>query len=82
MVPKGLTGHTTGFFDNFGDPDVSKARVAQEWMSWTLPARCQTTAAQLQASARLMSPALKANAEDAAPAEPPVEPAPADKPQG
>ncbi|MFE9173927.1 ABC transporter substrate-binding protein [Streptomyces kebangsaanensis] len=26
MVPKGLTGHTTGFFDNFGDPNVAKAR--------------------------------------------------------
>ncbi|MGV9559979.1 ABC transporter substrate-binding protein [Streptomyces sp. NPDC003522] len=26
MVPKGLTGHTTGFFDDFGDPDPAKAR--------------------------------------------------------
>ncbi|MET8246810.1 ABC transporter substrate-binding protein [Streptomyces sp. NPDC005202] len=26
MVPKGLTGHTTGYFDNFGDPSVAKAR--------------------------------------------------------
>ncbi|WP_281155083.1 ABC transporter substrate-binding protein [Streptomyces sp. HYC2] len=26
MVPKGLTGHTTGFFDEFGDPSVAKAR--------------------------------------------------------
>ncbi|MFK4146078.1 ABC transporter substrate-binding protein [Streptomyces sp. NPDC004065] len=26
MVPKGLTGHTTSFFDDFGDPSVSKAR--------------------------------------------------------
>ncbi|MFE0787536.1 ABC transporter substrate-binding protein [Streptomyces mutabilis] len=26
MVPKGLTGHTTGFFDDYGDPDVGKAR--------------------------------------------------------
>ncbi|MEU6419398.1 ABC transporter substrate-binding protein [Streptomyces spiralis] len=26
MVPKGLTGHTTGFFDDFGDPSVTKAR--------------------------------------------------------
>ncbi|GGS97401.1 ABC transporter substrate-binding protein [Streptomyces chromofuscus] len=26
MVPKGLTGHTTGYFDNFGDPDPDKAR--------------------------------------------------------
>jgi peptide/nickel transport system substrate-binding protein len=26
MVPKGLTGHTTGFFDDFGEPSVSKAQ--------------------------------------------------------
>ncbi|MFF7755986.1 ABC transporter substrate-binding protein [Streptomyces sp. NPDC007971] len=26
MVPKGLTGHTTSFFDDFGDPSVPKAR--------------------------------------------------------
>ncbi|MDF3299625.1 ABC transporter substrate-binding protein [Streptomyces tropicalis] len=26
MVPRGLTGHTTGFFDDFGDPSVPKAR--------------------------------------------------------
>ncbi|MHA5053863.1 ABC transporter substrate-binding protein [Streptomyces sp. SD15] len=26
MVPKGLTGHTTGFFDDYGDPSSSKAR--------------------------------------------------------
>ncbi|MCW7943891.1 peptide-binding protein [Streptomyces hygroscopicus] len=26
MVPAGLTGHTTGFFDEFGDPSTAKAR--------------------------------------------------------
>ncbi|GGW44982.1 solute-binding transport lipoprotein [Streptomyces lucensis JCM 4490] len=26
MVPKGLTGHSTGFFDDFGNPSVAKAR--------------------------------------------------------
>ncbi|MGW0418288.1 ABC transporter substrate-binding protein [Streptomyces sp. NPDC003015] len=26
MVPAGLTGHTTGFFDDFGDPSVAKAK--------------------------------------------------------
>lgn len=26
MVPKGLTGHTTGFFDDYGEPSVPKAR--------------------------------------------------------
>jgi len=57
--------------------NVSKARLAQEWMSWTLPSRCQTTAHTLETRARLMSPALKANVEEPAPAEPaPAEPAP------
>ncbi len=27
MVPTGLTGHTTAFFDDFGDPDPKKARA-------------------------------------------------------
>ncbi|MFH9554146.1 ABC transporter substrate-binding protein [Streptomyces sp. NPDC051445] len=27
MVPSGLTGHTTGFFDSFGNPDTAKART-------------------------------------------------------
>jgi peptide/nickel transport system substrate-binding protein len=26
MVPRGLAGHTTGFFDRFGEPDVKKAQ--------------------------------------------------------
>ncbi|MGW1883793.1 ABC transporter substrate-binding protein [Streptomyces sp. NPDC001970] len=26
MVPKGIAGHTTSFFDTFGDPDVDKAK--------------------------------------------------------
>src|SRR5690606_39444450 len=26
MVPKGLTGHTTGFFDDYGEPSVAKAK--------------------------------------------------------
>ncbi|MEU2353314.1 ABC transporter substrate-binding protein [Streptomyces misionensis] len=28
MVPKGLTGHTTAFFDAYGDPGTAKARAA------------------------------------------------------
>ncbi|MER6998956.1 ABC transporter substrate-binding protein [Streptomyces sp. NPDC000410] len=26
MIPKGIAGHTTSFFDTFGEPDVDKAR--------------------------------------------------------
>jgi hypothetical protein len=63
-----------------GGPDVTKARMAQEWMSWTLPARCQTTADQLTARARLMGPAFKVNAEEEAPAPAPAADKPADPP--
>jgi len=48
-------------------PEVSKARMAQEWMSWVLPAKCETTAAALQARARLGGAAFKVNAPDEAP---------------
>jgi len=44
-------------------PEVSKARKAQEWMSWTLPARCETTAASLEQRSKLMGASLRANTE-------------------
>jgi hypothetical protein len=47
-------------------PDVSKARKAQEWMSWTLPARCEATAASLEQRAKLMGASFKVNEEPAA----------------
>ena len=72
--------------------------VAQQWMGWTLPVRCQPTAVKLEASARLLGRAFQANAaEDAPPepappadpaaaaipaADPPSEPAPATDPIG
>lgn len=48
-------------------PEVTKARKAQEWMSWSLPARCETVAASLEARSKLMGATLRANA----PKEPP-----------
>ncbi|HEY8574321.1 hypothetical protein [Phenylobacterium sp.] len=58
-------------------PDVTKARKAQEWMSWTLPARCVSVADALEARAKLMGASFKVNAEPApaAPAEAPAAPA-------
>jgi hypothetical protein len=49
-------------------PGVSKARMAQEWMSWTLPARCQTTAKSLEERATLMGASFQVNTEPQAPA--------------
>ena len=54
-------------------PEVTKARKAQEWMSWALPARCDTVAESLEARARLMGATLRMNSESAAPAVPAVE---------
>jgi hypothetical protein len=74
-------------------PETPKARIAQEWMSWALPARCETTATELQKKALLMGPAFKVNTEEAqepaaapaeaapAPADSGSPPAPADAPQ-
>lgn len=50
-------------------PEVTQARKAQEWMSWALPARCETTAKALEQRAALMGSAFKVNAG----AEPPAE---------
>ncbi len=60
-------------------PDVTKARKAQEWMSWTLPVRCETTAATLEQRSRLMGASLRANteAEPAPTTETPASEAPA-----
>jgi hypothetical protein len=51
-------------------PDVTKARKAQEWMSWALPARCERVSAQLETRSKLMGTALKANAPKDEPAPP------------
>lgn len=51
-------------------PEVTKARKAQEWMGWALPARCETVATSLEARARLMGATLRVNTPaDAPPAE-------------
>ena len=54
---------------------VSKARLAQEWMSWTLPAACEPTAKNLEVRSRLGAAALQVNATS-----PPGQPAPAAAP--
>lgn len=73
-------------------PEVTKARKAQEWMSWALPARCETVAVSLEQKAKLMGATFRVNEEPppaapvepetvstVAPAEPPAE-APKDAP--
>jgi hypothetical protein len=57
-------------------PDVTPARLAQAWMSWALPAKCETTAKTLHDRAVLMGASFKVNEEPEAP--PPEASAPAD----
>ena len=57
---------------------VTKARKAQEWMSWVLPAKCETVAANLEARAKLSGAAFRVN--EAAPPEAAPE-APAEAPK-
>jgi hypothetical protein len=60
-------------------PEVTKARKAQEWMSWALPARCERVAADLETRSKLLGASLRANApKEPAPAE--TEAKPADAP--
>ena len=55
--------------------EVTKARKAQEWMGWALPARCVTVAASLDARSRLMGATLRVNTPvEAAPAPAATEP--------
>ncbi|RAK61955.1 hypothetical protein [Phenylobacterium kunshanense] len=61
-------------------PEVTKARKAQEWMSWALPARCEKVAAQLETRSVLMGTALKANAPADAPPSATDEPPAAEAP--
>ena len=57
-----------------GAANITNARLAQEWMSWALPARCEPTAKRLQQNAALMGPAFSTGAE---PLESPAPEAPA-----
>jgi len=59
-------------------PDITKARLAQEWMSWTLPARCPAVADALEKRARLLGASLKVNAAPEDAPTPPTEQATAE----
>jgi hypothetical protein len=57
-------------------PSITKARLAQEWMSWALPARCETTAKTLKDRATLLGAGFKVNATEDEATPPPAPPAP------
>ena len=60
-----------------GSDTLPVRTVAQQWMGWSLPARCAPTAETLKARAKLMGATFKANEESVAePAPGPATPAP------
>ena len=54
--------------------------VAQQWMGWSLPARCTPTATALEARAKLLGATFKVNDEAAPDTAAPAEPAPKAEP--
>ena len=61
-------------------PGVTKARLAQEWMSWALPAKCETTARDLEARATLLGASFRSAEPEPPPAAEAAPPAPAEAP--
>jgi hypothetical protein len=69
--PRGLASRREGAFKKgqsvwTGADNLPSARLAQEWMSWALPGRCQIAANRLAEQAAVAAPALRGA--DSAPA--------------
>jgi peptide/nickel transport system substrate-binding protein len=66
MVPKGLTGHTTGFFDDYGDPAPDKARkiLSEAGISTPVPLTLWYTTDRYGSDTALEFKELKAQLED------------------
>ena len=78
IAPQGAAAIKKGRGVWTGATTVPKAQLAQFWMSWSPPAKCEETARALEARSNLFGQALTANTAVAAPvaAAPPPEPAP------
>ena len=62
-------------------PNLTKARIAQEWMSWSLPVRCTPTAESLERKAKVLGAAFDPTAAaDPAPTDAPTDAPAADTP--
>ena len=79
IAPQGAAAIKRGRGVWTGATTVPKAQLAQFWMSWSPPAKCEETAKALEARANLFGQALTANAAappaQAVAAPPPPEPA-------
>ncbi|GAA3783364.1 ABC transporter substrate-binding protein [Streptomyces coacervatus] len=66
MVPKGLTGHTTDFFDDFGSPSTSKARkiLADAGITQRVPLTLWYTTDRYGSATKLEFAELKRQLED------------------
>ncbi|MFI7400319.1 ABC transporter substrate-binding protein [Streptomyces sp. NPDC049541] len=66
MIPKGLTGHTTDFFDDFGSPSTSKARkiLADAGITQRVPLTLWYTTDRYGSSTKLEFAEIKQQLED------------------
>ncbi|NUS29336.1 MAG: peptide-binding protein [Streptomyces sp.] len=66
MVPKGLTGHTTGFFDDYGNPSVAKAKkiLQDAGITQTVPLTLWYTTDRYGSATKAEFEELKAQLED------------------
>lgn len=74
IQPQGAAAIKRGRAMWTGATSVPKAQLAQFWMSWSPPAKCEETARTLEARSLLFGQALTYNAKDAAPITPPPPP--------
>ena len=74
LAPVGAAAIKKGRTVWSGASGLTPARIAQEWMSWSLPVRCAPTAERLEKNAKLLGAAFDpaAGAEEPAPAEEPA----------
>ncbi|MET3525365.1 hypothetical protein [Phenylobacterium koreense] len=63
LAPIGAAAIQRGRATWAGAASLSDARIAQEWMSWSLPVRCGPTAQRLEKNAKLMGAAFDPTAE-------------------
>src|SRR5690606_40722511 len=58
IAPIGASAIQKGRATWAGASNLTEARLAQEWMSWSLPVRCGPTAERLEKNAKLMGAAF------------------------
>jgi hypothetical protein len=77
IAPYGAAAAKRGMAVWNGARKAPKAKLAQMWMSWSPPEKCEVTALRLKSKASVLGQALAANTPDVSTLETPDQPAPA-----